>query len=131
MIQSYIRHLSLLPNAQVGAQTKRDYTKCFRAMKPRQDHAVEYIAGEPVPEEGIFIRTSSLVGFYDPDNQRIPERIQLTGHQLEAIFQGEIKRVSDGLDDDDDDDIFQGDGEVVSDGLDDDDDGDDDDDIEL
>ncbi|KAA8915985.1 hypothetical protein TRICI_001800 [Trichomonascus ciferrii] len=61
-IQSYIRHLrGLLPNVQVDPPTKDDYTDCYDAMKSRQGHAVEYIVKEPVPEEGIFIRTSSLV----------------------------------------------------------------------
>ncbi|KAA8917581.1 hypothetical protein TRICI_000274 [Trichomonascus ciferrii] len=99
-IQSYIRHLrGLRPNVQVGPPTRQDYINCFRAIKSRPEHAVEYIFGEPVSGDGIFIRTSSLLGFFTPDNQEIPEHIQLAGHQLKAIFQGERAVVNDELDD--------------------------------
>ncbi|KAA8917580.1 hypothetical protein TRICI_000273 [Trichomonascus ciferrii] len=88
-IDDYIRHLKgLLPNVQVGAPTENDYTNCYDVMKSRQGRDVEYIDGESVPEQGVFIRTSSLLGFYDPDHQQIPEHIQLTGHQLKTIFRG-------------------------------------------
>ncbi|KAA8915990.1 hypothetical protein TRICI_001805 [Trichomonascus ciferrii] len=97
-IQSYIRHLSgLLPNVQVDPPTEQDYTDCYNAMKSGQDHAVEYIVVEPVPEEGIFIRTSSLLGFYNPEDQQIPEHIQLTGNQLKEIFLGRSEVVNDEL----------------------------------